>query len=101
MLQYVTRRLLQAVLTVFGVLTVAFFLVRLSGDPLALMLPEIATAEDIEELRAALGLDRPLWVQYTIFLTNAVQGTSATRSASRCRHCHSSSSGCRRHSNWR
>lgn len=74
MLQYMTRRLLQAVLTVFGVLTVAFFLVRLSGDPLALMLPEIATAEDIEELRAALGLDRPLWVQYTIFLTNAVQG---------------------------
>ena len=74
MLQYITRRLLQAVLTVFGVLTVAFFLVRLSGDPLALMLPEVATAEDIEELRAALGLDRPLWVQYTIFLTNAVQG---------------------------
>ena len=74
MLQYMTRRLLQAVLTVFGVLTVAFFLVRLSGDPLALMLPEVATAEDIEELRAALGLDRPLWVQYTIFLTNAVQG---------------------------
>lgn len=74
MLQYMTRRLFQAVLTIFGVLTVAFFLVRLSGDPLALLLPEVATAEDIEQLRAALGLDRPLWVQYTIFMSNAVQG---------------------------
>jgi len=74
MFRYLIRRLFQAALTVFGVLTVAFFLVRLSGDPLALLLPEVATAEDIEELRAALGLDRPLWVQYTIFMTNAVQG---------------------------
>ena len=74
MARYLIRRLFQAALTVFGVLTVAFFLVRLSGDPLGLLLPEVATAEDIEELRAALGLDRPLWVQYTIFITNAVQG---------------------------
>ena len=74
MFRYLIRRLFQAALTIFGVLTVAFFLVRLSGDPLALLLPETATAVEIEALRAALGLDRPLWVQYTVFMTNAVQG---------------------------
>jgi peptide/nickel transport system permease protein len=47
---------------------------RLSGDPTPLMLPDDATYEDIQRLRAALGLDRPLPVQYWVFLSNAVQG---------------------------
>ncbi len=51
-----------------------FLMSRLTGDPTPLMLPDDATYEDIERLRAALGLDRPLPVQYWVFLRNAVQG---------------------------
>ncbi|MBM3571761.1 MAG: ABC transporter permease, partial [Alphaproteobacteria bacterium] len=74
MIRFVLPRLFQAVLTVFGVLTAAFFLVRLSGDPSALLLGEQASQTEIAQLRAALGLDQPLWVQYAIFLGNAFQG---------------------------
>jgi peptide/nickel transport system permease protein len=74
MFWFFSRRLAQSVLTVFGVLTVAFFLIRLSGDPTALLLPETATREEMLAFRAELGLDRPLWVQYWAFLSNAVRG---------------------------
>ncbi len=71
---FIVRRTLQSVLTVLGVMTVAFFLVRLAGDPAVLLLPVEATDEDIARLRVALGLDQPLIVQYGKFLINALQG---------------------------
>lgn len=74
MLWFVTRRVLQSVLTVFGVVTAVFFLVRLSGDPAALLMPVEATTEDIARLRTELGLDQPLLVQYLKFLANAAHG---------------------------
>lgn len=74
MLWFVIRRVLQSILTVFGVVTAVFFLVRLSGDPAALMMPVEATAADIARLRTELGLDQPLVVQYAKFLANAFQG---------------------------
>lgn len=74
MTRFVVRRVLQAVLTVFGVLTATFFLVRLSGDPVSLLLPVDASQEDIERLRAELSLDQPLVMQYLSFVGNAVQG---------------------------
>ena len=69
---------MQSVLTVIGVLTASFFLVRLSGDPTVLLLPVEATDADIANLRAALGLDQPLIVQYLKFLLNAAQGDFGT-----------------------
>ena len=74
MASFLIRRLIQAVLTVFGVVTAVFFLVQLSGDPSALLLPTEATPEDAARLREAMGLDRPLVIQYLTFLSNAVQG---------------------------
>ena len=74
MLGFFARRLVQATLTILGVLTVAFFLVRLSGDPTALLLPEAATAQEMEALRTELGLDRPIWIQYWVFMSKALQG---------------------------
>lgn len=74
MLRFLTRRTLQSLLTILGVLTAAFFLVRLSGDPTVLLLPVESSAEDIAALRTSLGLDEPIWVQYGIFLLNAFQG---------------------------
>ena len=74
MARFLLKRILQSVLTVFGVITAAFFLVRLAGDPAVLLLPIEASAEDIERIRAALGLDQPLIVQYIRFLGDAVRG---------------------------
>jgi peptide/nickel transport system permease protein len=74
MIYFILRRTFQSVLTVFGVVTFTFFLVRLAGDPAALLLPVEASDEDIARLRAALGLDQSWIVQYWKFLANAVSG---------------------------
>ena len=71
---FIIKRLLQSVLTIIGVITAAFFLTRLAGDPAILMLPPEATPEDAAQLRAALGLDQPLIVQYLLFMAKAFTG---------------------------
>ena len=71
---FVLRRAAQSVLTILGVMTIVFFLVRLAGDPVALLLPVEATDQDIAQLRDALGLDQSLAVQYFKFLANAASG---------------------------
>src|SRR5262249_22467722 len=71
---FLTRRLLQSFLTVLGLLTANFFLVRLAGDPATLLLPVEATQDEIATFRTALGLDQPLPVQYVKFLTHALGG---------------------------
>ena len=55
-----------------------FILSHLSGDPARLMVPPEATNEDIETLRHALGLDRPLHIQYLDFIVHAIQGDFGT-----------------------
>ena len=74
MTAFLIKRVLQSVLTIFGVLTATFFLVRLAGDPAALLLPIEATDRDIAEFRRALGLDQPLPIQYLKFLLSAIEG---------------------------
>lgn len=74
MLSFAFKRLLQAVLTIAGVLTVGFILIRAAGDPVALLLPENASADDAARMRAALGLDLPLWRQYLTFMADAARG---------------------------
>jgi peptide/nickel transport system permease protein len=71
---FLTRRLLQSLLTLLGVLTATFFLVRLASDPAVLLLPVEATPDEIATFRTALGLDQPLPVQYVKFLTHALEG---------------------------
>jgi ABC-type dipeptide/oligopeptide/nickel transport system permease component len=71
---FIGRRLAQAVLVVFGVSVVVFFVIRLSGDPTYLMLPPNATDEDRVRFARELGLDRPLPVQYGVFIRHAVAG---------------------------
>ena len=74
-MHYVIQRLAQAVLTIFGALTIVFLVLRLTpGDPTAIMLGDYATPELVATLRAQYGLDRPLPVQYVIFLRNTVTG---------------------------
>lgn len=70
MLKFILKRLLYAVFVLWGVATIVFFLVRLTGDPIAIMLPPDATIEQINELKATFGLDRPYLEQYVLFLKN-------------------------------
>jgi peptide/nickel transport system permease protein len=67
-LRTVATKVLTAVIVLFFVATAAFFLVRLSGDPVKLILPPDATAAQEATLRASLGLDRPLLTQYLDYL---------------------------------
>jgi len=74
MQRYMLRRFLHSVLALLAISMLIFFMSRLTGDPTMLMLPDDASQEDIAQLRHALGLDRPLPVQYWAFLRKAVQG---------------------------
>jgi peptide/nickel transport system permease protein len=74
MQRYVLKRIFQSLLTLFVLSVLIFLVCRLTGDPVTLMLPDDASYEDIMQLRAALGLERPLPVQYWRFLKSAVQG---------------------------
>jgi len=74
MVRFIGSRLLRVVITIVAVLTFAFVLARLTGDPVRLMLPEQATEEDVAAARESLGLDRPLFVQYVDFMADALRG---------------------------
>ncbi|MBB6016273.1 ABC transporter permease [Deinococcus radiopugnans] len=72
---YVIRRLLQIIPTFLAVMLVVFLLVRLlPGDPASAILGDRATAEIVERTNRELGLDRPLPVQFGVFVRNLLQG---------------------------
>ena len=72
--KYMLRRILQMIPVLFIITVITFLFVHASGDPTSLLLPPEATDLDREVMRAALGLDRPLHVQYWIFIKNALRG---------------------------
>ena len=75
MSQYILRRVLIAFPLILVVVTIVFVMVRaLPGDPAQLMAGDRATPELIEDNRRKLGLDRPVFEQYLIFLRNLAQG---------------------------
>lgn len=72
---YIIRRFIHMVPVLLVITLFTFFLVRLvPGDPASLMLGPRATPERKEAINRTLGLDRPLWVQYGIFMRNLGQG---------------------------
>ncbi len=75
---YIATRFYQAILVLFGVSTIVFLLLHLSGDPAVLLLPQTATPEAIALFRHAHGFDQPLYVQYGRFLTDAIRGNLGT-----------------------
>jgi peptide/nickel transport system permease protein len=74
MARYLARRLLHSIIVVFGVSLLVFVLLRLSGDPTAMLLPVEASPQDHAALRRSLGLDRPVAEQYLRFVGRAVRG---------------------------
>ncbi len=73
MLKYILKRLFYAVFVLFGAATIVFFLARMTGDPISIMLPPDATQEQIDRMTAFFGLDKPLLTQYGIFLKNLLR----------------------------
>lgn len=74
MQKYVLKSLLQIIPLLLLILMIVFVLVHVSGDPVALMLPENATDADRQALSEALGLDQPVYIQFYRFLMNVLQG---------------------------
>ena len=74
MLAFILRRLLQAVIVMVAVAFISFMLFQYVGDPVTFLLGQDATPDQIREMRAALGLDKPFVVQFWHFLVNAAQG---------------------------
>jgi peptide/nickel transport system permease protein len=74
MQRFIAVRVLQSLFAVLIMSVIVFGLARVSGNPLDVMLPIEATAEDYERLEKHWGLDRPVLTQYFLFLGNALQG---------------------------
>jgi peptide/nickel transport system permease protein len=74
LITFLGTRLTRALVAVWLVSTVVFVVMRLSGDPVPLLLPPDAPRSEILRVRADLGLDRPLPVQYAVFLGNILRG---------------------------
>src|SRR5207253_2464715 len=74
LLPFLASRLLRAAIALWLVSTVVFVVMRLSGDPVPLLLPSDAPASEFARVRAELGLDRSLPVQYAVFLGHVMHG---------------------------
>jgi len=67
-------KLAQSILLLFGVLLLVFVMVRVTGDPAALMMPREASPEDVEAFRESMGFNDPMLVQFTRFISGAITG---------------------------
>src|SRR5688572_26426595 len=74
MYSFIARRLLSTIPVLLIVAVLVFAVLRLTpGDPAAIMAGDAANAEQIEQIRAGLGLDRPIVVQFGIWLAKVVR----------------------------
>jgi ABC-type dipeptide/oligopeptide/nickel transport system permease component len=78
MQRYLLSRLVQALVSVVAVSMVIFVVVRLTGDPMQVLMPPEATQADIAAARAAYGFDKSWPEQYGVFLSHAVRGDFGT-----------------------
>ena len=78
MQKYLARRLLLAFVTLLSVSVIIFILSRVSGDPRHIYLDDYSTQEDWDRMGVVLGLDKPYYQQYAIFIKDAVRGDFGT-----------------------
>jgi peptide/nickel transport system permease protein len=75
MLSYIVRRILSLIPVLIGVSIIVFlFIHMIPGDPVLAILGERATVENVERARHELGLDRPLWEQYFLYVDKIFHG---------------------------
>ncbi|RKH37020.1 ABC transporter permease, partial [Corallococcus sp. AB050B] len=67
MIRFVLVSLFRAMVTIMAVVTFAFVVLRMSGDPAMVMLGPDVPREAVDAFRKALGLDQPLWIQYRAY----------------------------------
>ena len=85
MKQFIGRRVGYSLLSLFLLSLTIFFFVRVTGDPAALLVEPGASQADIAAIHHQFGLDRPLWVQYGIFMSSLFTAISGSRSITACR----------------
>lgn len=74
MLRFIASRLARAALTIVMVVTFAFIVLRLSGDPAQIIMGADAPPEAVDAFRTAWGLDEPIWIQYFSYFWAILQG---------------------------
>src|SRR6266480_5379561 len=74
MKQYIGRRIGYSLLSLFLLSLTIFFFVRVTGDPAALLVEPGASQDDIAAIHHQFGLDRPLLVQYGLFMVSVLSG---------------------------
>lgn len=75
---YLYRRFIQSIIIIIGISMAVFLISRLTGDPVSIMVDFDTSKEDREVLRKELGLDKPVPIQYLIFLKGAIRGNFGT-----------------------
>jgi peptide/nickel transport system permease protein len=72
--RFILSRIVQSMVTLLGVSVIIFALARMTGNPLDVLLPAEASADDHERVAEIWGLNKPLHEQYWVFISNAVRG---------------------------
>lgn len=79
MTHYILNRIISAIIVIFGISILSFFLIHLiPGDPVKIMLGLNASPEQVAKLTHHLGLDKPLLVQYLQYINNVFHGDFGT-----------------------
>jgi peptide/nickel transport system permease protein len=75
LVEFIGRRILQVIPVLLGVSIIVFFMVRaIPGDPAQILLGQTATQEQVQAMRTQMGLDKPVPIQYLVFLKDAFTG---------------------------
>ena len=73
--KYLLRRTVEGLIVLAGALVISFVILRVvPGDPAALMLSDMATPAEVEQMRAALGVHKPVWTQFAIYVEQLATG---------------------------
>ena len=78
MQRYIVVRLFHAIVALFAMSLIVFSLARISGNPMDVLLPEDATEQDFIITQQQWGLDKPLHMQYLVYLGNVFRGEFGT-----------------------
>ncbi len=74
MQRFIILRIAQSIVAILVISAVVFALARVTGDPVAILLPEDAPDSVVEQVRAKWGLDQPIYIQYARYIGNFVTG---------------------------
>lgn len=74
MQRFIFLRVIQSIVAVLVISAIVFALARVTGDPVAILLPEDASPKVVEQVRSKWGLDQPIYVQYARYIGNFVRG---------------------------